>query len=78
MAAEVGHAVARQGMTRLQADEIVNRLLSRYEDQIADAPIGQTFQELYDVAKAVPKPEYLDRYYRVKEEIAGLGVEFLY
>jgi hypothetical protein len=77
-AAEVGHAVARQGMTRAEANDIVNRLLERYEDRIADAPLGQTFQELYDVAKAVPKPEYLDRYYRAKEEIASLGVEFLY
>lgn len=78
LAAEVGHAVARQGMTRAQADEVVNRLLAKYEEQIPDAPLGQTFQELYHVAKAVPKTEYLDLYYRVKEEIAALGVEFLY
>jgi len=78
LAAEVGHAVARQGMTRAQADEVVNLLLAKYEAHIPDAPLGQTFQELYDVAKAVPKTEYLDLYYRAKEDIAALGVEFLY
>ncbi len=75
---EVGHAAARQGMTRAQADEIVNALLSKYEERIPDAPVGQPFQELYDVRKAVPKPEYLDRYKRVKEELHGMGVEFPY
>jgi hypothetical protein len=78
LGAEVGHAVARQGMTREQADEVVNVLLAKYEADIPEAPIGQPFQELYDVRKAVPKPEYYDRYARVKEELHGLGVEFLY
>jgi methylamine--corrinoid protein Co-methyltransferase len=78
LGAEVGHAVARQGMTREQADEIVNRLLAKYESDIPDAPVGEPFQALYDVRKAVPKPEYLDRYSRIKEELGGMGVDFLF
>ncbi len=78
LGAEVGHAVARQGMTREQADAIVNVLLAKYEADIPEAPIGQPFQELYDVRKAVPKPEYYDRYARVKEELHGMGVDFAY
>lgn len=78
LAAEVGHAVARQGMTREQANEIVNKLLAKYEDKIPDAPLGKTFQEMYDVRKAVAKPEFEDQYKRIKEELAGMGIEFIY
>ena len=78
MACEVGHAVARQGMTRAQANEIVNQLLAKYEDQIADAPKGKPFQECYDVRTARPSPWYLDMYRKVKDEVAAMGVEFLY
>ncbi len=78
MACEVGHAVARQGMTRAQANEIVNQLLAKYEDHIADAPKGKPFQECYDVRTARPSPWYLDMYKKVKDEIAAMGVEFPY
>ena len=75
---EVGHAVARQGMTRERANDICNRLLAKYEDQAADAPLGSEYQECYDVAKALPTHEHLDMYRRVKDEIAEMGVEFPY
>jgi hypothetical protein len=73
---EVGHAVARQGLTRAEANEIAKRLLATYEDQAADAPIGSEYHECYDVAKAVPTQEHYDMYRRVKDEIADMGVEF--
>lgn len=78
LACEVGHAVARQGMTRAQANEITLKLLEKYEDQIADAPKGKPFQECYDVRTARPLPWYLDMYKKVKDEVAAMGVEFLY
>jgi methylamine--corrinoid protein Co-methyltransferase len=78
LGAEVGHAVARQGMTRDQANEIVDRLLQKYEAMIPDAPEGRPFQELYDVRKAVPHTEYLDQFGRIKDELHVMGVEFLY
>ncbi|ATW27486.1 monomethylamine:corrinoid methyltransferase [Candidatus Formimonas warabiya] len=78
LAAEVGHAVARQGMTRAQANEIAQKLLAKYEEQISTAPMGKTFQEMYDVRRAVAKPEFEDQYYRIKEEIAGMGIQFIY
>jgi methylamine--corrinoid protein Co-methyltransferase len=76
LCAEVGHAVSRQGMTREEANEIVNKLLDKYEKMIPDAPIGKTIQELYDMKKSNPKPEALDQYKRIKEELAGMGIEF--
>jgi len=75
---EVGHAVARQGLNREQVNAIALRLLATYEDQAADAPLGSEYPECYDVAKAVPTPEHLDMYRRVKDEIARLGIEFPY
>lgn len=78
LGAEAGHAIARQGMTREQVNEIVNKLLAEYEDHAADAPMGCEYQECYDVAKALPTREHLDMYRRVKDEIAELGVEFPY
>ncbi len=78
MACEVGHAVARQAMTRAQANEIVLGLLARYEDQIAEAPEGMPFQKCYDVRTSRPLPWYLDMYAKVKAEVAAMGVEFAY
>ncbi len=78
LAMEVGHAVARQGLTRAAVNEIANRLLANYQDQAADAPRGSEYQQCYDVAKAVPTQEHLDMYRRAKDEIAALGVEFPY
>ncbi len=75
---EVGHAVARQKMSREQANEIANRLLAKYEDQAADAPMGSEYHECYDTAKAVPTVEHMDMFRRIKDEIAQMGVEFPY
>ena len=75
---EVGHAVARQGMTREQANELALKLLALYEDQAADAPMGSEYQECYDVAKAIPTQEHFDMYRRIKDELAQMGVSFPY
>jgi methylamine--corrinoid protein Co-methyltransferase len=73
---EAGHAVAVQGLSRAQVNEIALRLLATYEEHAADAPMGSQYHECYDVEKAVPTQEHMDMYRRVKDEIAALGVEF--
>jgi methylamine--corrinoid protein Co-methyltransferase len=78
MACEVGHAVAGQGMTRVKANEIVNKLLAKYENNIADAPKGKSFQECYNVKTVKPESWYLDMFKKVKDEIAEMGVQFPY
>ena len=75
---EVGHAVAQQGMTREQVNEITNKLLAKYEDHAADASMGSEYHECYDVAKAIPTVEHMDMFYRIKDEIAEMGIEFPY
>jgi len=78
LACETGHAVARQAMTRAEANEIALGLLARYEDQITEAPKGKPFQECYDVRTSRPMPWYLDMYEKVKAEVAAMGVDFPY
>ncbi len=78
LACETGHAVAHQAMTRAEANEITLRLLARYEDQIADAPMGKPFQECYDVRTSRPMPWYLEMYEKIKAEVAAMGIEFRY
>jgi hypothetical protein len=75
---EAGHAVARQGLTRAQVNEIALKLLTLYEDQAADAPMGSEYHQCYHAETATPTAEHLGMYHRVKEEIAGLGVAFPY
>ena len=75
---EVGHAVARQKMTREQANDLTLKLLEKYESNAADAPLGKEYHECYDVAKALPAPEHYDMYRRVKDDLAQMGIEFPY
>jgi methylamine--corrinoid protein Co-methyltransferase len=75
---EVGHAVARQGMTREQANDIARKMLEKYEHMAADASKGAKYQECYDVAKGLPTQEHLDMFKKVKDEVAALGVDFPY
>lgn len=78
LAAETGHAIARQGMSRQAACDIVDTLLKKYEDQIAAAPEGKPIQECYELMKVKPQGWYLDLYKAAREELAGLGVEYPY
>jgi methylamine--corrinoid protein Co-methyltransferase len=75
---EVGHAAARQGLSRSQANEIANRILAKYERHAADAPIGSEYQECYHAATALPTQEHLDMYRRVKDDLSGMGIQFPY
>ncbi len=75
---EVGHAVARQGMTREEANELTLRLLAKYEDQADTAPLGKEYQECYDVATALPVKAHYDMYLKIKDELSEMGIEFPY
>jgi len=75
---EVGHAVARQGMTREEANELTLRLLAKYEDQADTAPLGKEYQECYDVATALPIKAHYDMYLKIKDELSEMGIEFPY
>ena len=74
--AEVGHVAARGGIKRKEAGRMVKALLERYEKQIANAPIGKTFTECYDLPGVTPKDEYLKLWESCKKELSKLGLDF--
>jgi len=74
--AETAHLIARQGITRRQANTIVKRILGEYENRIPEAPQGKRFDECYDLKTVRPTQEYLDTYDRCKETLTKYGLEY--
>jgi methylamine--corrinoid protein Co-methyltransferase len=73
-ASEVAHAAA--GLSRDQADEIVKKLLAKYDGQQFNPPKGTRFQDSHDWDSITPCQEYVDLYGRVRDELAGYGLRF--
>lgn len=78
MACEVGCGAAASGIKRADVNELIKKIVSKYEHRISEAPLGKTFQECYDVKKAMPTKEYAELYGAVKQELLDLGVPFAY
>jgi methylamine--corrinoid protein Co-methyltransferase len=78
MACEVANGAVESGIKRPEANQLVKKILSKYENHIADAPLGKTFQECYDTKKVTPTEEYTKLYATVKSELVDLGVPFAY
>lgn len=75
---EVGKAVARQGMTRAQANEIVLKLLDKYEHvfRMEGGNKGVRFDTAYNMETIEPVAEWQQMYEEVKAELAELGIQF--
>jgi methylamine--corrinoid protein Co-methyltransferase len=71
---EVAHAAS--GMSREQAEGIVQKAVAEYEPELSGKPFGRPFQELYDVKTLRPNDEWLGIYDKVKENAAGWGLNF--
>ena len=71
---EMGIAAAK--LDREQANELVLRLLEKYESQIEAPPSCSTYQECYDVTTGKPGETYLELYNEAKEELTTMGVPF--
>jgi len=69
-------ATAVTGMKADNANEIVKKLLSMYENDIDKAPQGKLYQECFDVKTRKPKEEYIKLYDEVKEELVKMGIPF--
>ncbi len=73
-ASEVAHAAV--GLSRVEANEIVKKLLVKYEDRLFDPPKGTPFQQSHDWGSIEPCQEYVDLYSRIKEELISYGLTF--
>jgi len=73
ISAEVGHAVA--GMKRSDANELVKRLLAKYESKLSEPPLGKGLYECWDAEARKPTKEYRAVIKRFKTEMKALGLE---
>lgn len=75
---EVGKAVARQKMPRAQANEIVLKLLEKYEHvfKMEGGNKGARFDESYNMETIEPVLEWQQMYEEVKAELAEMGIQF--
>jgi methylamine--corrinoid protein Co-methyltransferase len=75
---EVGKAVARQGMGRAEANDIVLRLFEKYRHifEMPGGNPGKRFDVAYDMTTIEPVPEWGSMYRDVKAELAAMGVRF--
>ena len=63
-------------MTRKEVNEIVKKILPKYEDGLPTASIGKTYQELYNLETNRPGSEYLEFMERIRNELKEVGVPF--
>lgn len=66
--------VATTGMKRADANEIIKKILPKYESTLKSPPVDKTFQDCYDVKKLVPKKEWMDMYQEVRKDLINIGV----
>lgn len=74
--AEVGRAVTRQGLTLEQANQLVLKLLARYEHvfTLPGGNPGVRFDHSYDLRTLKPLPEWEQLYCEVKTEVSEMGL----
>lgn len=71
--AAIPHAAV--GLSRVDANEIVKKLLVNYQDKLMDPSKGAPFHESHDWDSITPCQQYVDLYDRVKEGLKGLGLK---
>jgi methylamine--corrinoid protein Co-methyltransferase len=69
---EVTHAV--RGMSRAEANELVKQIIPLYIGELDKKPIGKPFEQVYDIEKIEPKPEWQGMYDEVRDELITLGL----
>ena len=72
--AEIAHASAY--IKEDKANEIAQKLLSEYENDIEHAPKGKRYQECYDVNTGKPYDEYVVLFNKMKESLVKIGIPF--
>ncbi len=71
---EVGLAASAQGIQRAQANDMILKLLERYEHVMATGNEGKPFDVAYDMTSVTPVPEWEAMYLQVREELAEMGL----
>jgi methylamine--corrinoid protein Co-methyltransferase len=76
---EVGHAVARMGLSLSEANQLVGQLIPRYEHifKTKGGNPGRRFDRAYDLKTLTPLPAWQKMYEEVKSELKTLGLSTL-
>ena len=72
---EVGRFASSSGMTRQEANRIIQELLRKYEHVFEKGNQGVPFDLAYDMDTITPKAEWLDMYMEVSAELLKLGIK---
>jgi len=74
--AEVARATG--SLRRAEVNELVKFILGKFEGHITPelADPGYAFEEIYDLDTVEIRPQYLERYWKVKRELEGWGLRF--
>jgi methylamine--corrinoid protein Co-methyltransferase len=67
-------AAATAGMKVSEVNKIIEKLVSSYEKNYANAPGGKTFRECYDVLSVKPTAEYMKVYDGAVKKLRDLGI----
>ena len=71
----VAHAAA--GLTRQEANRIVQGLLAKYEDNLPTPPAGKPYQDCYDLASGEPVQEFVELHRELRKEMTDqFGLKF--
>ncbi len=71
---EMGKAACK--LTRNRANEIVIRLLKKYEHRIPEPPKGDRYQDCYDPVTGKPGEKCIRLYNEEIEELTEMGIPF--
>ena len=72
----VDMAKAAARYDRKQANDLVRKLLEKYESRIDQAPSGDRYQDCYDATTGKPSADYVRLVDEVKEELSQIGISF--
>ena len=67
-------SMATCGMKVSEVNEILEKLVSEYEQNYTQAPAGKRFQECYDVKNVIPTDEYVQIYNGAVAKLRDLGL----
>ncbi|MBA7642404.1 hypothetical protein ES703_50097 [subsurface metagenome] len=67
---------AAVNLSRKEANEIVLKLLDKYEAKLDNPPTGSIYQDCCDVTTGRPGGKYMRLYNEIKDELDGIGISF--
>ncbi len=62
------------GLSPAKANEILNEVLPKFENELKNPPKGKSFPECFNVQTLEPSEEYLELYLRMRKYAEELGV----